>query len=273
MNNWSKIIFSILLFSVLIIPVAGTAGSIWVEPRLGSEIRLEGFQPQFKRADFSTFSMIWFLSGNFEVNPKFRLVADIPYARFVDDVRGESTTTIGNPYVGMTQGSAHSGFMGEIGMRLPLAADDEAASMHGAFGDPVDRMEAFLPEIMSFVVGTSFSFRSTDGVGMRVRIAPIIWLDTGDTLNDGAEIYVRYSAQGTFLSGAHLFGFGFSGRYLASEGNSGNFGDKSIHEFGIFADLDFGRWRPSARIRLPLDDKMKQTFDPGFVLSLGVGLF
>ena len=271
MNFRRKLLVPCLMLFLLSIPVSGSAKSIWLEPSSGSEFRLEGIKPEFKDSELSTFSMVWFLSGYLEATDKLHLNVEIPYARFAGADGGESSKSIGNPYLGLDVGSLDSGSMIEFGFRLPMSSDEEIATLLGAYTDYVDRFEAFFPDVLSVIAAANYRTRSPSGFGLRLRLSPILWIDTGDMLTDTSEVWIRYSAQTLFTSGPSSIGIGFSGRYLAMEDNTDDFGEKSWHEIGIFANWDLGTWKPSARIRLPLDEDLKDLYDAGFVLGIGIG--
>ena len=272
MDIHRKVLVLSLLSLVLIIPVSGAARSIWLEPPTGSEIRLEGVKPNFKNMEFSNLSMVWFLSGNFKTGGNGQISWDIPYANFSEKEGTASSSTIGNPYVGMEIGSENSPFRCEIGIRLPLASDEEDAAFLGAYADIVDRMEAFLPDVLSVIAGTNFRHQSANGLGLRLRLAPILWMDTGDTLADDSEIWIRYSGQAMVIMESGSVGVGFSGRYIATEERDDDFGEKNLNEFGIFANWSLGRWKPSARVRIPLDEDMQDLHNTGFIVSIGYEL-
>ena len=101
MHHCRKAILLGVLSLLVAIPAQAIAESIWLEPNRGDEVRLESVLPNFKNADFSTLSMLWFLSGTFEVKPNLHLSADLPLARFADSHSSESSTSIGDPYLGL----------------------------------------------------------------------------------------------------------------------------------------------------------------------------
>jgi hypothetical protein len=263
-----------LLFCAFWAPGSAFAESIWLpQPTQGDELRLEAVLPNLKDADFTTFSLAWFLSGTFQAKETLAFSVDVPFAHVANPEGSESSSAIGNPYLGLRLGSHDTAVMGELGVRLPFAPDNEEAALFGYLIDQVDRTEAFLPEVASATVGVNYRYRSAEGFGVRLRLAPVLWFDSGTTLADDFEAWIRYSAQGFYQAGPATFGGGITGRYWASSNDSGdNFGQRSIHEFDLFVNLDYGRLRPSLRIRVPLDEDLTEIYEPSAVLSLGVGL-
>ena len=273
MSVSQRLLLCSVLFCILVVPMAAVADSIWLsQPDQGDELRLEAVLPNVQDGNFTTFSLAWFLSGTFEAKETLALSVDVPFAHVANPEGSESSTAIGNPYIGLRLGPRDAGVMGEIGVRLPFAPDNEEAALFGFIIDQVDRPEAFLPEVASATLGLNYRYRSVEGFGVRLRLAPILWFDTGSTLADDFEAWISYSAQGTYRAGPASFGAGFVGRYWASDDSDANFGQKSVHEFDIFTNLDYGRLKPSFRIRIPLDKDLTKIYDPSAVLSLGVGL-
>ena len=157
MNFRRKLLVPCLMLFLLSIPVSGSAKSIWLEPSSSSEFRLEGIKPEFKDSELSTLSMVWFLSGYLEASDKLHLNVEIPYARFAGANGGESSKSIGNPYLGLDVGSLDSGSMIEFGFRLPMSSDEEIATLLGAYTDYVDRFEAFFPDVLSVIAASYWS--------------------------------------------------------------------------------------------------------------------
>jgi len=273
-KNRYRLSIPFLTICLLIISLNTAAGSIWFEPNRGNEIRLEAMKPSFKDADFTSMSLVWFLSGHFKVGNNLQLRADIPYAHVSEKNGSDSESNAGNPYVGLDVGRLDSGFSGEFGFRLPLVSDSSNldAAIFGAMADYVDRLEAFYPDVLPVTMGASYRHQSPGGFGLRLRLAPVFWIDVGDALADGTELWLRYSGQVFFDTGTAAVGAGLSGRYFASDEGDRDFGQKSLHELGLFANLNLGRWQPTFRVRFPLDEDLKDMMDPSFVLSLGLSL-
>jgi hypothetical protein len=120
----------------------------------------------------------------------------------------------------------------------------------GQTADLVDRWEAFQPDILSIHGAVNYRSRTTPGLGLRLRLAPVLWIDTGDALS-------KVSA-----------GAGFSGRLLATEGDL-DFGERTFHQLGMFANLLLGRFQPGAQLRIPLDEDLSDLINPSVSLSLG----
>jgi hypothetical protein len=55
---------------------------------------------------------------------------------------------------------------------------------------------------------------------------------------------------------------------LATEGDL-DFGERTFHQLGMFANLLLGRFQPGAQLRIPLDEDLSDLINPSVSLSLG----
>lgn len=280
-NVCRNLLLPLALLFLLVAPATAIAESIWfAPPSRGDELRLETVLPNFKNSEHSTFSMAYFLSGTFEPRHNLHISADIPFAHVAEPDGSESSTALGNPYLGVRVERSDSTFAGELGVRLPFASHHEWATGFGYLIDAVDRPEAFYADVASIILGANYQYRSPEGFGVRTRVSPILQIDTeGNVLpDDNYELWIAYSAQGFYQSGPVGFGVGLTGRHWATVGDRrlseyrSDFGQRSLHEIDLFMNLDYGRLRPSLRIRVPLDEDLTRLFGTSAVLSLGVGL-
>lgn len=256
---------------ILLLPATGIARSVWLGPAAENEIRLEAHKPNFTQTDLSFLSMIWTASAEFQRGPNSSFQVEIPFAATTtaNTSRGRSSQSFGNPYLGWENGKAGSSLRTLIGGRLPVTSTNEQAVFMGALADYVDRAEAFLPEIGSVTAGVIYEDFADNGVGLRLRVAPVLWIGTDDALANGFEIWVRYNIQFVVDTGAFDLGFGAGGRYLATDDGDSSFDGRTVHEFGLFAAWEMGRWRPSARIRIPTHADVGKYVDPSFIVGLG----
>ena len=132
------------------------ASPIWGQPiwlnqsqSNGNFLAVEFMKPSFKLDNDLTFlSSAWFVSGRFLIRNNLFLVGEIPIAHGkIDGEFGssDSETILGNPYGGVEIRRSGSNIFGEIGLRVPIAADDKyIATGVGQLADS-DRLEAFSP--------------------------------------------------------------------------------------------------------------------------------
>lgn len=242
-----------LLAAAALAPVAA-AQSLWLDRAHPKTIHLELAKPLFD-GDEGFFSFAGFLSARLPAGDRLAFVGELPMATLSVDqgiLGDESSTMIGNPYLGIeTRPADGHGGRFELGLRPPLASEDEFAFLAGLAAD-LQRWEAFVPD--AFFVRAAGHWRSAmrDGApGVDLGIAPVVWIpeDDGDT-----ELFVTYSAQVLVASPQVRGGGGLSGRWFATAEDA-DFGEASTHEFGVALDFLRGSVRPGLVLRVPLEDQ------------------
>jgi len=255
------------------LPSGLAAQSIWLEPQSDRSVYLEALKPSFEYSDLSFLTTSWYVSVRWPLGDRMLLVSELPftYASIDNEFIDESATAFGNVYVGIEGDGSESAVHGEFGVRLPLApseGDGLMAAEVGAFADLVERWEAYLPDVLSIHAAVNYKSRSTPGLGLRLRLAPVLWIDTGDALRDDVELWALYSAQAWYDGEKVAAGAGFSGRLLATETDL-DFGERTFHQIGMFVSMLFGRFQPGAQLRIPLDEDLSDTLNPSLSVSLG----
>jgi hypothetical protein len=235
---------------------AAGAQSLWVRPTDTSQIYLEYIRPQFyERGHVEEYSGLWTLGTRISISNVVRLQAEIPYVYYdnsEDILQGSGLP--GNPYVGLEFGRIdHWAFL-SIGMRLPLAPDDEAAaSQYGLLGDYY-RYEAYWPEMADITalvgvhdsLGPGITYRSGVGVSVPQSVETAIF-----GLSDNPS--VRYFGQLWLCYPTAEIGVGVIGR--ASIRNEPLVDNKrTVHELGAVGRLVGSRFRPGIYFRLPLSE-------------------
>ncbi|MEN8006973.1 MAG: hypothetical protein ABFS42_08150 [Candidatus Krumholzibacteriota bacterium] len=283
-----RLIFSAILligFSGLILETeSARAQSIFLEPNSGAAVQLEALRPNFAGLNLTNTSFTLFLSSRIKVGEDLQVRAEVPFSYFkrdeyydpylgnnVQPSQGENS--IGNPYLGLEFGKSDNGFKGEAGIRIPVLADFNTASAIGTATDPVERMEAFADELLPIYFGANYNYKSRSGFAMRIRLVPVFWLylnNTGGSRNN--DIFALYSAQAWYEEGKVGVGGGFSGRVITT-GDASGFGNRSLHQFGFFANYSFGQYMPGFQVRFPLDSDLKDSgMNPSYSLSIGIKL-
>lgn len=267
--------FLFLLFAFGMTPVQGQ--SIWTDPGEAprSEISLEWLRPNLgsgPNTDIDFLTGGYFLQGQFAISEGAEIVVDIPFAHFGSSGT-ESSTKIGNPYVGAQLFSTSRTLSFNLGLRLPIADQDgfgfSDALTVGSFSD-LDRFSAFAADTLpvelvgnynSRISGTDFFFRG--------RLGPEVLIFTGDGGGD-TDLFMSYGFQGWHRAGLLDVGAGFTGRWLATE--DGSFGGNSVHQFGITLQGNFESVRPGLLVRVPMDEELSAVYNYVFGLSVGVPL-
>jgi hypothetical protein len=270
-------------FFVILLPAALLAGagpvqgqSIWLEPPSRTDVNLEFVKPAIKNTDLTTFSLIYYLSGRFAVGSNTQLVAEIPFAHYAQanaTILGpftrpaEADNAFGNPYLGLNFGPHREGWQMELGVRLPMAESRKRATAMAALGDFLERTEAFLPDVLTVVIGANFRSKTADGVTFRARMAPIVWIGTGDNAEMDPEVFFLYALQAGYDNRTVAVGGGLSGRFFVT-GDDLNIGERTLHQLGLYGNFDFGGWGPGLQVRFPLDDDLSSILDPTLSLSI-----
>jgi len=235
-------------------PIA-EAQSIWLDRVDAKSIHVEIAKPFIEGPGDGFFTTSWFVSGRLRLSERLSFVGEFPFATFKLDSSfppgsSETSKMIGNPYVGIeSPPPAGGGGWFEIGVRAPLANEDEPAALTGIATD-TERWEAFLPNV--FVARLAGHWRSdvVGTPGVDLRVAPTLWVS--DDLLDEVELWTTYGAQVLYHGTAARVGAGLSGRLLVTE--EGDFADRSTHQFEAAGDFLAGKVRPGATLRIPLDD-------------------
>jgi hypothetical protein len=274
MNNPKLAVLTVLLPALLLAGAeSAEAQSIWLEPPVPTDVNLEVLNPAIQGSEMTTFSLMYFLSGRIGLAQHTVLVAEIPYAHYApnSDYYGYFQRTadnaFGSPYIGLHLGPYKQGWQGEIGLRLPLAERDKYATQMGLLGDFLERAEAFLPDVLTVVAGGNYRYKSSDGFALRLRLAPLLWIGTGDNSGMDPELFFLYAVQIGYEDQTVAVGGGLSGRYGATIEDA-DFGERSFHQLGLYMNFDFGGWGPGVQLRVPLDEDLGDFLDPTLSLSV-----
>ena len=231
-------------------------------------IALEAARPQLTFDDESVgaASAALFLSGHAALGSRANLIVELPFAHAkVDGLLSESSSTVGNPYVGLQLVRDRVRF--DVGGRLPLVDEGEFATLIGVAAE-LERMEAFLPDVASLSASIRMETGSEKGMHVAVFAGPSLLMFTGDDiLNDGNELLLTYGIEPAYRGASVRAGARLLGRYVAT-GDDGTFADRSIHQLGLFADFGAGRVRPGVHLRFPIDEDMRE--DVPWILGLNV---
>ncbi|MGH7547894.1 MAG: hypothetical protein ACREMM_06960 [Gemmatimonadales bacterium] len=156
---------------------------------LALEVQKASFDENFT---FST--SILTLTVRHLLSPRLVVEGELPYVH-EGKTSGGTSNLIGNPYLGVALTRTGSGWVGDFGVRLPLAdtsGDDDGATAVG-FYSYYDRGEAYLRDIWSVAARVGWQSREPSGFQVDVRTGPILWLRTNDSaLPRGSELFLDY---------------------------------------------------------------------------------
>lgn len=253
------------LAGVLAAVVAATttpaaAQSLWMPRDTDYTISLEMLRPNLEDVDSGVLSGSFFLAGRARLSPGVSFVGELPYVTHssrsvATDFNGNeivedfSSSTIGNPYVGLETRIGSGPVFVEVGGRPPLTSDEEfEAVLTGIFSD-VNHFATFLPHVASIQAAFNLREVTPSKLAYRFRLSPMIAIPTEG--GNGSELYAMYSFQIGYHGSAARVGAGMSGQALLTE-DYGNLGERSRNQFEIHADFLPGAIRPGLDLRVPL---------------------
>lgn len=195
------------------------------------------------------------LGGSYLVSDRTTLVAEVPVAQYRaeigdDDPASIEETALGNPYLGLGVSSTRVPLLAELGIRLPLAPDSNAATFAGVASD-LDRSEAFAPQLFAAQVLLNTRWELSRETSVRLRGGPLLTTPTQDA--DGTtELFVRYSLQGWHEGDRYVLGIGLTGRAHVTESDL-RLADRTVHQLGATLIFNFSRIQPGLLLRTPLN--------------------
>lgn len=259
-----------------IVPASLPAQSIWLDRQHDKTIAVEVLIPNFSEENTTTSAWATFLSLRAPLSKNLNLVGELPIAhnsfefRFFGSRISESETAIGNPYLGLEIKGQDAPIFAEVGLRLPLAPEENVGVLGGLYSD-VDRLEAFMPKMLPITAMLNFRQKTWGGMFLRLRGGASLLINTGAEENDfdDTETFIGYSAQLGYESEPVSVIGGFTGRANLTQEDA-NYGERSVHQLGFAASFGLGNVRPGVHLRLPLDEDLKDTVD--FVLGFHLGV-
>ncbi len=132
----------------------------------------------------------------------------------------------------------------------------------GVLGDFAD-FEAYGEDLLTIRATAGYHFLSPQHYGLRMAVRPAL---VAPTNGGDSELFLDYGIQGGYETERASVGMVFSGRAILTE--PGSVGERTVHELGIGGTMTFGRLRPGALIRLPLDADLSNALN----YSLGLRL-
>jgi len=283
----------LIVVVILILPVAISAQSFWLQRSHGKTLALEIFKPTLHSGvyngvsypvDYSFKTAAFFFSLRWPIGKKTFLVAELPFAYAAFDTKIDRPfsffrnsgyeSTIGNPYVGFELGGKASPFFAEAGIRFPIVATEHGYAMKVGAESDIDREEAFL-DFATVKVMINYRLRRETGLVFRLRLGAA-YLHNFDTQNYGCAIplvtRIGYKT-GRLSTGAYLVWF-IEGRNekrseVQTAFNRGSyFSFKITQEEGLWANISLGKLQPGVIINPSFADGI---FD-SFAINLGVQL-
>ena len=278
MQRTSRPAFLVMIL-ILILPAMLSAQSFWLERSAGKSLGLELFKPSFDNStlvfnrgeyypvDFSFKTFAVFLSTRWPVGSKTFGVAELPFAHaeFDTEIDQEFSfyrnsgheSMIGNPYVGFEFGGISSPFFAEVGVRLPLVAEDYSYALRAGVSADGDRPEAFI-DFAAVKVALNYQRRGEAGLIFRFRLGAAYLRKSGDmisgrgfTITPAARIGYKTGriSAGAFmiLPGEHRI-VSTASRGLGFMNRGANTNLRVSGQAGLWANIDLGSLQPGVYV-------------------------
>jgi hypothetical protein len=244
------------------------AQTLWSRPYEPNQLAVEALLPDVENA--SPLSGATFVNLSGSLNENVEVLAELPLARFQPSGSGPTSSTIGNPYLGLGLSSTSLPVLVQLGARIPAASANAAA----AVGDAADigRTRAFRPDEFSvsglangrLSLGRGSSLRLRTGLAFASREAP---RPDRPRIQDW---FLHYDAQIWREGGLLLTGLSLTGRALLNSPGT------TDHQLTLSVMGDWERVQPGLLIGTSLNDlALDGEFTPvaGLTLSLSYGRF
>lgn len=252
-----------MLVPILLVASPLAAQMPWTMNSPQRGFSLDILRPKLQGGGTSLTSFAAYAGGRFPLGG-LRIRFEVPYARLAGDGGGGSSSTIGNPYVGLESGT-EKGLGFEAGVRVPLASEDEFASLFGGLSD-ITRSEAFVPNGLTVATRVRWRFQDAGGFTFDAGGGPSLLIPTkgGDP-----DMLLHHHMSAGYRGPSVWVAIGFAG-WTALTGDGGGVGERTINEVGASIGLARGQVRPALHIIAPLDDGYNSAV--GVVIGLGVAI-
>lgn len=216
-----------------------------------------------------------FVSVRLPLDDRIGFKAELPFAHANLNTAGARTqNTLGNPYLGLEIGNQSEGnrrIWGEVGVRLPLAPDDDdhhgAAATIGFQSDMVKRVEAFTTELLPITGILHYRYRYPSGLDLQLQ-AGGSYLHAMPESIDGQESgwFLLYAAELAYELKRFTLGAEFAGRkwLTADDGQRPH-----IFQLSALVETRVGRLVPGLNFSVPISNELLQD-RLDFVLGLSL---
>lgn len=250
-------------------PMTGlTAQTVWTHTDAPASIELELLRPDFsEELDFSFGTSAGFVTARFPLKGSWGVVADLPFSRAGWDGESgpESSSLVGNPYVGVEWGVSSRLTTG-FGVRIPVGEVDDLSDLApvlvGIAGE-MERLEAFVPQTLGLYATADYRAPLTNGLSLRLRGGPAFL--GGDGGPD--DLLLGYTGQLWYGRDRLNVGTGLAGRANLTTDDAE--ADRTAHQVVVAGDYAVGRLRPGLQLRVPLDQAARDVSDYTLAVSLG----
>ncbi len=232
---------------------------------------LEWMRPALTESDGTKFlTSAVLIGGQVEVTPNLAIAARLPITHLgLTGTNAESSTDIGNVYLGGRYAPSVSNLQVEIGAYIPVGGADAFDSGIVGYLSDFDRLEAYLPETFSLLGRAAYVYRHDSGFRLEGIAGPSVLIYTGELEEDGTDLHMHYGTRGWYDAGKVSVGAGLSGAANLTVSDA-DLGERTVHQGALYVAGNTGSVRPHAYIRLPLDDSLSEVVD--FIFGAGVAV-
>jgi len=257
-----KLALSVTLFMIFAFSNKIMGQTVWADDtEKGSTIGLELMIPSIDEGFNSEApTSVFMLHGSYLIKDVLSLKINLPLSHFSSGDFSE--TDIGNPYLGVRMHNVNHGLDVDLGVRLPLAPEQENAGLLTGLLIENYNLGTYLPETFSVTTNMKYHWKNDGGLNLRIGGGPDFVLPSGDSDN---EFLINYFGKVLYGNDEVQIGAALTGLLIITEEDL-SFGDRTIHDIGILGSYDFGAVRTGAYLRVPLDDEIND------LLSLVAGL-
>jgi len=261
----SRPLIACVLSLFLLGPSPLAAQSVWTgPPDHTDQVAVEWLKPVFNDGDeVSFFTSSLLVSGQATVSDRLSIVGELPisYARTetvnaFGKTQTLSSTTVGNPYLGIELWGRSMPFFLELGGRVP-AVDDPAffSSAVGTLTD-LNRLGAYgVDQVPIQLIGNYHYAPQSTKVSVRLRGGPEAYFPAGERAPTGAMV-LTYGAQAWYHGTPLVAGLGFTGRWRATGRDTG-FRESSLHQISAVLQGTVGGMRPGLLVRVPVEEVLR----------------
>jgi hypothetical protein len=261
----SRLLITCVLSFLLLGTSPLAAQSVWTgPPDHTDQVSVEWLKPVFDDGgEVSFFTSSVLVSGQATVSERLSIVGELPisYARTeaantFGETKTASSTTVGNPYLGIELWGRSMPFFLELGMRMP-AVDDPAffSSAVGTLTD-LNRVGTFVvDQVPVQLVGNYHYALPSPDISFRIRGGTETFFPAGEKAPTGTMI-LTYGAQAWYHGTSLVAGLGFTGRWRTTGRDTG-FREGSFHQISAVLQGAFGGVRPGLIVRVPMEKVLR----------------
>lgn len=255
--------------AIFVVAFSSYGQSVWNETaRNSSKAGVELMIPSFENSDNTDFpTTAALLYGEFLIGDGAGIKIDVPLsnASFSNSFFDESETATGNPYMGLVFYLDNTAIDLELGVRLPLAPDNNFGLITGMAIENYDT-GMFMIETTSLSSKLNYQYRNNENLILKVA-GGADFIFPPDGIDN--ELFLKYSGKVLYGPEKYKIGAGITGLLIATETGL-SFGDRTIHDLGLMSTYQTDHNVISTYLKFPLDDNDNDLMNFVFGLSWSV---